>query len=118
MIYFTKIEKGELIIKLVDNTNTNSMTINIGLEKNTLHTFRKFYQNINKNTNCLISLNNIKIEYNNNVITFNGKHFEYKINKSPELLDMFDKVITNLMINDLEGDSPKIGIDKLEKFEK
>ena len=107
MIYFTKIEKNEIIIKIIDNTNTNSITFNIELEKNTLTIFRRLYQNIKKNINDEITIGNLKIDYNNSIVTFSNKIFEYKISKSNELLDMFDKVITNLMINDLEGDSPK-----------
>lgn len=115
MIYFTKIENNEIIIKIIDNTNTNSITFNIELEKNTLNIFRRLYQNIKKNINDVITINNLKIDYNNSVVSFSSKNFEYKISKSNELLDMFDKVITNLMINDLEGDSPKKGSEKFEK---
>ena len=115
MIYFTKLDTNILIIKIIDNTNTNSMTINLELEKNTLNIFRRLYQNIKKNINDIITFGNLKMEYNNNVLSFSNLNFEYKISKSNELLDMFDKVITNLMINDLEGDSPKKESEKFEK---
>jgi len=109
MIYFTKIENNNLIIKIIENNNTHSLLIKINISNDTLHIFRDFYYNIHKNVSLKINLDDTFIEYKDNIITFDNLNFQFKVNKTPEIIDMFDKIITNLMIYDMEHDSPKKG---------
>ena len=107
MIYFTKIDNNDLIIKIIESNNAHSFSIKININKDTLHTFRDFYHNIHKNITSIINLDNINIEFKDNLIKFENTNFQFKINKTNEILDMFDKIITILMIYDMDIDSPK-----------
>jgi len=107
MIFFTKIENNDLIIKVIENNNVYSVSIKNKIKKDTLHTFRDFYHNIHKNTPSIITLDNLILEYKDNIIKFENNNIQFKISKSNEIIDMFDKVITNLMIYDMEHESPK-----------
>jgi len=109
MIYFTKIENDLLIIKLIDNNNTHSFFISIKINKDTLHLFRDFYHNIHKNISSNITLDNVNFIFNDNMIKFENNNFKVKINKTNEIMEMFDKIITNIMIYDMDLDSPKRG---------
>ena len=97
MIYFTKIENNDLIIKIIESNNAHSFSIKISINKDTLHIFRDFYQNLYKNIASIINLDDINFEFKENIIKFENTNFQFKINKTNEILDMFDKVITNLM---------------------
>jgi len=107
MIIFSKIEDNILILKIIENNNLNSLLIKIKITKNTLNNFRNLYHNLHKNTNHSFIENDMFIEFKDNVIKFSNDIFEYSLTKNNELVDMFDKIITNLMINDLDRDSPK-----------
>ena len=115
MIYFTKIDNNDLIIKILENNNIYSCTITIEITKDTLHTFRDFYHNIHKNISSTIDLNDVTIIFIDNIIKFENNNFQFKINKNDEIIDMFDKVITNLMIYDMDHESPKKDKDELFK---
>ena len=113
MIYFTKIDNNNLIIKIIENNNIHSFSITINININTLHIFRDFYHNIHKNISSSINLNDVTISFVDNIIKFENNSFQFKINKSAEIIDMFDKVITNLMIYDMDRESPKKNKDEL-----
>jgi hypothetical protein len=43
------------------------------------------------------------------MIKFENNNFKVKINKTNEIMEMFDKIITNIMIYDMDLESPKRG---------
>lgn len=116
MIYFTKIEDNVLQIKFIDNSNVFSLYINIKIDKMLIVKFREFYHNIHKNITSKITCDNVTIEFNDNIVKFENNNIHFKINRTNDIVDMFDKIITNLMINDLEVDSPRYNIN--DKFDK
>ena len=120
MIYYTKIDDNNLIIKIIENNNQYSIFIKIQITKLTLDIFKDLYHNIHKKINHLAKFDEneskLTIELKDNMIIFDNNGIQIKIIKNNEIVDMFDKIITNLMINNLEFDSPTP--NKSEKFEK
>lgn len=119
MIYYTKIDDNNLIIKIIENNNQISIFIKIQITKLTLDTFKNIYHNLHKKINYIASFKDnvppLTIELKDNLIIFDNDGIQIKIIKNNENIDMFDKIITNLMINNLEFDSPTP--NKSEKFE-
>jgi hypothetical protein len=110
MIYNTKIENNQLLIKILDNNNAHSMTIKLVVNNDSINIFREFYYNIQKNTNYINIIDTTIIEYRDNSIRFESDTYQYKINKSNEITELIDKIITNLMIYQLDMDSPRSNI--------
>jgi hypothetical protein len=108
MIYNIKIENNILILKIIDNNNAHTLMIKIKINLLTITIFRELYHNIQKNNNYINILDSLIIEYKENQIRFESDTFQYKINKNIEIIELIDKIITNLMINDLDIDSPKL----------
>jgi len=120
MIYYTKIEDNHLIIKIIENNNQFSIFVKIHITNITLDTFKNIYHNLHKNLYYKAFFNDnippLTIELKDNFIIFDNNGIQIRLQKNSEIIDMFDKIITNLMIDNLEFDSPKP--NKLEKFEK
>jgi hypothetical protein len=120
MIYYTKIDNNDLIIKILENNNQFSIFIKIQITKLTLDAFKNLYHNLHKNLYHKEFFNNntppITIELKDNFIIFDNNGILIKLIKNNDIVDMFDKIITNLMINNLEFDSPTP--NTIEKFEK
>jgi len=96
MIYNTKIENNQLLIKIIDNNNAHSMTVKLVINNDSINIFREFYYNIQKNTNYINIIDTTIIEYRDNSIRFESDTYQYKINKSNEITELIDKIITNL----------------------
>jgi len=111
MIYFTKIENGYLIIKLMDSSNMYSFSVKMKIDDNSTHIFRELYINIHKELPYTNYIDNIMIEYKENQIKFEGGNLEYKINKQTEIIDLIDKINTNLMIYSIDVESPNASRD-------
>lgn len=107
MIIFNKIENNMLILKAIDGNNVTSFIIKIKISNFTLINFRNLYHNLHKGINHSFMENGINVEFQDNTIKFYNNNFEFSFNKNNDILDMFDKIITNLMINDLDNESPK-----------
>jgi len=108
MIYYSKIENGCLIIKLIDNANLYSFSVKMKIDGESTHIFRELYINVHKGTPYINYIDNVTIEYKENQIKFEGENFQYKINKQSEIIDLIDKINTNLMIYSFDLDSPRI----------
>ena len=108
MIYITKIENGCLIIKLIDSANLYSFSVKIKIDSDSTHIFRELYINIHKGTPYLNYIDSVMIEYKENQIKFEGDNFQYKINKQSEIIDLIDKINTNLMIYSFDIESPRM----------
>lgn len=121
MIYYTKIDDNNLIIKIIENNNQYSIFIKIQITKLTLEIFKNIYHNLHKKINYLAKFDEndpkLTIELKDNLIIFDNNGIQVKIIKNNEIVDMFDKIITNLMINNLEFDSLTPTSNKPEKFE-
>jgi len=121
MIYYTKIDENNLIIKIIENNNQISILIKIQITKITLDIFKNIYHNLHKKINYIAffqdNIPKITIELKDNLIIFDNDGIQIKIIKNNEIIDMFDKIITNLMINNLEFDSLTPTPNKSEKFE-
>ena len=120
MIYYTKIDDNNLIIKIIENNNQYSIFIKIKITSLTLDIFKNIYHNLHKNIQYKAIFNDnshqLTIELKDNFILFDNDGIQIKLIKNNEIVDMFDKIITNLMIDNLEFDSPLP--NKPEKFEK
>jgi len=111
MLYISKIENNELQIKIIEANNAHGLIIKIKIDRNTTNTFRNLYFSIHKNVNFEGTFGDIFIEYKDNNIRFISNTFEYKINKNNEIIELIDKIVTNLMIYSLDVDSPKSKLD-------
>lgn len=107
MIYNTKIDNNILHIKILDNNNAHSLTIKLLINNESIYVFREFYHNIQKNTNYINIIDSTIIEYRDNTLRFESDTYQYKINKNNEIIELIDKIITNLMIFQLDMDSPR-----------
>jgi hypothetical protein len=107
MIYNSKIENGCLVLKMIDNNNNYSNGIKLIVDEKSSHIFREFYINIHRGTPYNNIIDSVMIEYKENQIKFEGDNFEFKINKQNEIIDLIDKINTNLMIYTFDMESPK-----------
>jgi hypothetical protein len=107
MIYITKVENGCLIIKLIDSANLYSFSVKIKIDNDSTHIFRELYINVHKGTPYLNYIDSVMVEYKENQIKFEGDNFQYKINKQSEIIDLIDKINTNLIIYSFDIESPK-----------
>jgi hypothetical protein len=120
MIYYTKIEENNIIIKIIENNNQFSIFVKIQITNIILDTFKNLYHNLHKNLYYKAFFNEnippLTIELKDNFIIFDNNGIQVRLQKNNEIIDMFDKIITNLMIDNLEFDSPLPS--NIEKFEK
>jgi hypothetical protein len=108
MIYITKVENGCLIIKLIDSANLYMFSVKIKIDNDSTHIFRELYINVHKGTPYLNYIDSVIIEYKENQIKFEGDNFQYKINKQSEIIDLIDKINTNLIIYSFDIESPRM----------
>jgi hypothetical protein len=112
MITFTKIEDNFIILKIIENNNIYSFFVKIPINRSTLNSFKELFKNLQKKlpykvsfeSNSGESLPVLSIEIQESIIIFDNNNIVFKINKSSEIVDLFDKIITNLMIFNLENE--------------
>ena len=85
-----------------------SFGVKMKIDDNSTHIFRELYISIHKEQPYINYIDNVAIEYKENQIKFEGDNFEYKINKQSEIIDLIDKINTNLMIYSFDIESPKM----------
>lgn len=107
MITFTKIEDNFIILKVIENNNIYSFFVKIPINKSTLNSFKELFKNLQKKLPYKVSFESnsgLSIEIQESIIIFENNNIVFKINKSSEIVDLFDKIVTNLMIFNLENE--------------
>jgi hypothetical protein len=107
MIFLNNIDNDKIILKIIDNNNISSLIIKIYIKENTLINFKNLYQSIHKNINFKFSQDALEILYNNKILKFISNEFEYTVNKMSDICEIFDKIIINLMIQNIENEDHK-----------
>ena len=107
---------GQRLFSIIENNNIYSFFVKIPINRSTLNSFKELFKNLQKKLPYKVSFESnlvatsgasstaLSIEIQESIIIFDNNNIVFKINKSSEIVDLFDKIITNLMIFNLENE--------------